>query len=232
MYNQFASSLDNELHSRSSNIEKPSYVTHLNGQRCFIACNQPESSVVFTGPGRSLWSETTFLRLSLRLFQHFAADHVVEKSVPKTQTSTPIETRHQAIKNVLLSPVPLSGSLDSGVEDMNGQVKMLCDVIKTLHGQIDKINSIMNKLVVRIEEMSKRDNCSESKQVKKKSGTSQTITINDSKVEELSIVPGPKSFSDAVASQKSEIKQQENINPNDENSKKSSTCTYVVGRAR
>ena len=55
LYSQFISSLEKELHSRSTNKEKPRYETHLNGQKCVIAGDQSESSIVVTGPASSLW---------------------------------------------------------------------------------------------------------------------------------------------------------------------------------
>lgn len=91
LYSQFISSLDKELHSRSPNKEKPIYTTHLRGKKCTLSCDRSESTIVVTGPGNGLWRETTFLRLSLKLFQTFAAENNEdENKLQNSQSSTPI----------------------------------------------------------------------------------------------------------------------------------------------
>ena len=157
LYSQFISSLEKELHSRSTNKERPRYETHLNGQKCVIAGDQSESSVVVTGPARSLWRETTFLRMSVRLFSYFAADNVEETSLSHgthALTSTPADQlRHQAHhSNILMSPIALPEPIQTmNCEEINKQLNILSGVTKTLQGQIDKINHIMNGLIHKVE---------------------------------------------------------------------------------
>lgn len=157
LYSQFISSLEKELHSRSASKEKPRYETHLNGQKCVIADDQSESSVVVTGPARSLWRETTFLRMSVRLFSYFAADNWEETSITHgthALMSTPADQlRHQAHhSNIFMSPIDLPEPIQTtNCEEINKQLNILSGVTKTLQGQIDKINHIMNGLIHKVE---------------------------------------------------------------------------------
>lgn len=228
LYNQFVSSLNKELHSRTANKDKPCYMTHLNGQKCILSCDQSESSVVVTGPGRSLWRESTFLRMSLKLFQNFAADNVEEKCKPKTQTSTPVEVRHLPHTNVLsMSPIPLSDSLQNvNSEDINRQLNVLCEVTKTLQGEINKINGIISQLIQRMDDIPepnfRKDNLNSNSERNSKQ-QSEVITLNETPVERLGISPGNKSYSKAAAAniEKHQKKAETKRKPKDVNSKKS-----------
>ena len=156
LYSQFIASLEKELHSKSPNKEKPRYETHINGQKCIISCDQSESSIAVTGPGRSLWRESTFLRMSLRLFNYFASDNMEEISnVHDRQglTSTPADQpRHKTQTNILMSPIPMFEPVQNvNYEELNKQVNTLSEVVKTLQGQINKIQEFMSELSKKVD---------------------------------------------------------------------------------
>ena len=156
LYSQFIVSLEKELHSKSPNKEKPRYETHLNGQKCIISCDQSESSIAVTGPGRSLWRETTFLRVSLRLFNYFASDNIEEISNEHDRqglTSTPADQlRHKTQTNILMSPIPMfEPTQNVNYEELNKQVNTLSEVVKTLQGQINKIQDFMSELSKKVD---------------------------------------------------------------------------------
>ena len=156
LYSQFIASLEKELHSKSPNKEKPRYETHINGQKCVISCDQSESSIAVTGPGRSLWRESTFLRMSLRLFNYFASDNMEEISnVHDRQglTSTPADQpRHKTQTNILMSPIPMFEPVQNvNYEELSKQVNTLSEVVKTLQGQINKIQDFMSELSKKVD---------------------------------------------------------------------------------
>ena len=70
-----------------------------------------QSSIAVTGPGRSLWRDSTFLRMSLRLFNYFATEHMEETSISherKGLTSKPADQlRHKSHTNISMSPIPM-----------------------------------------------------------------------------------------------------------------------------
>ena len=150
LYDYFISSLEKEMHSKTTNSEKPRYETHLNGLKCVISGDRSESTIAITGPGRSLWRTSTFLRMSKRLFKYYAAENMEEtSSIHETQglTSTPADQlRHKAQTNILLSPIPMEPMENQNYEDLSKQVNVLSEVVKTLQGQISKIQDFMSEL--------------------------------------------------------------------------------------
>ena len=156
LYSHFIASLEKELHSKSSNKEKPRYETHINGQKCIISCDQSESSIAVTGPGRSLWRETTFLRMSLRLFNYFASenkDEISNEHDRQKLTSTPADQlRHKTQTNILMSPIPMfEPTQNVNYEELSKQVTVLSEVVKTLQGQISKIQDFMSELCKKVD---------------------------------------------------------------------------------
>ena len=110
-----------------------------------------QSSIAVTGPGRSLWRDSTFLRKSLILFNCFATEHMEETSISherKGLTSTPADQlRHKSQTNISMSPIPMLQPIQNvNYEELNKQVNTLSDVVKTLQGQISKIQYFMSEL--------------------------------------------------------------------------------------
>ena len=110
-----------------------------------------QSSIAVTGPGRSLWRDSTFLRKSLILFNCFATEHMEETSISherKGLTSTPADQlRHKCQTNISMSPIPMLQPIQNvNYEELNKQVNKLYDVVKTLQGQISKIQDFMSEL--------------------------------------------------------------------------------------
>ena len=110
-----------------------------------------QSSIAVTGPGRSLWRDSTFLRKSLILFNCFATEHMEETSISherKGLTSTPADQlRHKSQTNISMSPIPMLQPIQNvNYEELNKQVNTLSDVVKTLQGQISKIQDFMSEL--------------------------------------------------------------------------------------
>ena len=68
-------------------------------------------------------------------------------------TSTPADQlRHQAHTNILMSLIALPEPIQTmNCEEINKQLSMLSEVTKSLQGQIDKINGIMNGLIHKVE---------------------------------------------------------------------------------
>ena len=201
--------------------------------------DQSESSVVVTGPARSLWRETTFLRMSVRLFSYFAADmHNVEEmsisSETQKLTSTPAhQLRHQAHTNILMSPIALPEPIQTmNCEEINKQLSMLSEVTKSLQGQIDKINGIMNGLIHKVENIRQ---CKDSK--KNSDQEASVIILSPNENTEVgsetlcklfderqpAIIPGTLSYSAATATnnEKSQNKAEAEKQPSMKGSKKS-----------
>ena len=114
-----------------------------------------QSSIAVTGPGRSLWRDSTFLRKSLILFNCFATEHMEETSISherKGLTSTPADQlRHKSQANISMSPIPMLQPIQNvNYEELNKQVNTLSDVVKTLQGQISKIQDFMSELSKRL----------------------------------------------------------------------------------
>ena len=110
-----------------------------------------QSSIAVTGPGRSLWRDSTFLRKSLILFNCFATEHMEETNISherKGLTSTPADQlRHKSQTNISMSPIPMLQPIQNvNYEELNKQVNTLSDVVKTLQGQISKIQDFMSEL--------------------------------------------------------------------------------------
>ena len=110
-----------------------------------------QSSNAVTGPGRSLWRDSTFLRMSLRLFNYFATEHMEETSIlheRKGLASTSADQlRHKSHTNISMSPIPMRETIQNVTyEELNKQVNTLSDVVKTLQGQISKIQDFMSEL--------------------------------------------------------------------------------------
>ena len=110
-----------------------------------------QSSIAVTGPVRSLWRDSTFLRMSLILFNYFATEHMEETSISherKGLTSTPADQpRHKSHTNISMSPIPMLEPIQNvNYEELNKQVNTLSDVVKTLQGQISKIQDFMSEL--------------------------------------------------------------------------------------
>ena len=110
-----------------------------------------QSSIAVTGPGRSLWRDSTFLRKSLILFNCFATEHMEETSISherKGLTSTPADQlRHKSQTNISMSPIPMLQPIQNvNYEELNKQVNTLSDVVKTLQGQISKIQDFRSEL--------------------------------------------------------------------------------------
>ena len=124
---------------------------------CIITCKKSESSIVVTGPGNSIWRETTFIRLSIRFFQVFASENETQKTA-KIRSSTPVESRHQPHKSLPLSPIDFGKSMSNRCElllsqptmaDINKQLNELRDITKNLQGQVSKINEVMCQLILK-----------------------------------------------------------------------------------
>ena len=203
--------MEKELHSKSPNKEKPRYETHLNGQKCIISCDQSESCIVVTGSGRSLWRESTFLRMSLRLFNYFAADNIGEISIAhgtQSLTSTPADQlRHQTHTNILMSPIPLSEPIENvNCEELNTQLNMLSEVVKTLQGQINKIHDVMSELVKKVDNIEQRKDSTKTSEQEEsvivlpentEVGAETLRTVFNEK--EPPVFPGTSSYSAAAA---------------------------------
>ena len=138
LYSKFVNSLDKEVHSGSQNKDNPIYQTHLQGKKCILTCKKSESSIFVTGPGKSFWRETTFLTLSIGLFQTFASENEAGKQF-QCHSSTPAEPRHQHHNILLLSPIDFGKSVSScepqssqpTLNDINRQLNFLCEMTKT-----------------------------------------------------------------------------------------------------
>ena len=215
LYSQFISSLNKELHSRSPNKEKPIYNTHLRGKKCTLSCDKSESTIVITGPGNSLWRETTFLRLSLKLFQTFAAENKEdENKLHHSQSSTPVESRHRPCNILPLSPIDPSESMAKSNQptmlDVNRQLNVLCQITKSLQGQINKINDTISQLLQKANDPKKLGsvqehlavNCALSESKENNKQQSEIISLNESSLEEQAITPGTKSYSEVVITDK------------------------------
>ena len=205
LYNQFVNSLDKELHSRSPNKDSPIYQTHLQGKKCVITCKKSDSSIVVTGPGNSIWRETTFIRLSLRLFKIFASENEAQQP-DKIHSSTPVESRHQPHKMLPLSPIDFGKSLSHceiqssqpTMTDINRQLNNLCEITKNLQGQINKINEVMCQLIQKAEDVQKAETIKDHLSVESSMDNhSNPITINED-VNDSKIVPGNMSYSQAL----------------------------------
>ena len=110
-----------------------------------------QSSIAVTGPGRSLWRDSTFLRMSLILFNYFATEHMEETSISherKGLTSTPADQlRHKSHTNISIYPIPMLEPIQNlNYEELNKQVNTISDVVKILQGQISKIPDFMSEL--------------------------------------------------------------------------------------
>ena len=111
-----------------------------------------QSSIAVTGPRRSLWRDSTFLRISLRLFNYFATEHMEETSISherKGLASTPADQlrRHKSHTNISMSPIPMLEPIQNvNYEELNKQVNTLSDVVKTLQEQVSKIPDFMSEL--------------------------------------------------------------------------------------
>ena len=110
-----------------------------------------QSSIAVTGPRRSLWRDSTFLRISLRLFNYFATEHMKDTSISherKGLTSTPADQlRHKSHTNISMSPIPMLEPIQNvNYEELNKQVNTLSDVVKTLQEQVSKIPDFMSEL--------------------------------------------------------------------------------------
>ena len=236
LYSQFIASLEKELHSKSPNKQKPRYETHLNGQKCIISCDQSESSIAVTGPGRCLWRESTFLRMSLRLFSYFAAENLEENSVVYEReglTSTPADQqRHKTHTNILMSPIPMSEPIQNmNYEELNKQVNTLSEVVKTLQGQMNKIQDFMSQLSKNV------DNQKQCSDTTKASEQEESVILlpgtevgaktlqNLFKENEPPVSPGTSSYSAATASniekRRNNVVNQQQTNPNRNRSKNS-----------
>ena len=219
LYSQFIASMEKELHSKSQNKEKPRFETHLNGQKCIISCDQSESCIVVTGPGRSIWRESSFLRMSLRLFNYFAADNIVESSITygtQSLTSTPADQlRHQTHTNILMSPIPLSEPIQNiNCEELNKQLNMLTEVVKTLQGQINRIQDFMGELSQKVNNIQQcKDSIKSSEPEESVIVLPETAEISAETMRNLfnekepPIFPGTFSYSTAAATN---IKNQQN----------------------
>ena len=155
LYTQFVASLEKELHSKSPNKSKPRYKTHLNGQKVSDLVTS-QSSISVTGPGRSLWRDSTFLRMSLRLFNCFATEHMEETSISferKGLASTPADQlRHKSHTNIAMSPIPMLEPIQNvNYKELNKQVNTLSDVVKTLQEQVSKIPDFMSELSKKVD---------------------------------------------------------------------------------
>ena len=206
LYSQFVDSLDKELHSRSPNKESPVYQTHLQGKRCIITCKKSESSIVVTGPGNSIWRETTFIRLSIRLFKIFASENETQKTA-KIHSSTPVESRHQPHKSLPLSPIDFGKSMSNSCElllsqptmaDINKQLNELRDITKNLQGQVSKINEVMCQLIQKAESVQKSESVQDHLSIDSSiDNQSKPITIDDD-VNNPKTVPGNLTYSQAL----------------------------------
>ena len=236
LYSQFIASLEKELHSKSPNKQKPRYETHLNGQKCIISCDQSESSIAVTGPGRCLWRESTFLQMSLRLFSYFAAENLEENSVVHEReglTSTPADQwRHKTHTNILMSPIPMSEPIQNmNYEELNKQVNTLSEVVKTLQGQMNKIQDFMSQLSKNV------DNQKQCSDTTKASEQEESVILlpgtevgaktlqNLFKENEPPVFPGTSSYSAATASniekRRNNVVNQQQTNTNRNRSKNS-----------
>ena len=66
----------------------------------------------------------------------------------KGLTSTPADQlRHKSHTNISMSPIPMLQPIQNvNYEELNKQVNTLSDVVKTLQGQISKIQDFMSEL--------------------------------------------------------------------------------------
>lgn len=114
--------------------------------------------------------------------------------------------------------------------DINRQLNVLCEVTKTLQGQINKINDIMGQLIQRVDDIqqpnSRKENFNSDSEKNTKQ-QSEIITVNETAEEQPVILPGTMSYSEAAASDKerhqngTETKRQEKAQTQAVSSKKS-----------
>lgn len=205
LYSKFVNSLDKELHSRTQNKDNPIYQTHLQGKKCILTCKKSESSILVTGPGKSIWRETTFLRLSIGLFQTFASENEAGKQF-QCHSSTPAEPRHQHHNILPLSPIDFGKSASScepqssqpTLNDINRQLNFLCEMTKNLQGQIHKINEVMCQLIQKADYVHKNKTVQEHVILEPcVDNHSEVVTINDT-MSESKTVPGTSTYSEVL----------------------------------
>lgn len=213
LYSQFVSGLDKELHSKSLSKDNPVYQTHLRGKKCVITCKKSDSSVLVTGPGNSIWRETTFLRLSLRLFKTFAAENEAEQPF-QYQNSTPVEPRHLPHKTLPVSPIDFAKSIceneqDSNhqpsVTDINRKLNVLWDITRNLQEQINKINEIMSQLIQNAEAVQKTEKAQNHVTIdSSEDHRSKSVEINSIDRTCVSkVTPGTRTYSEVLSDNKS-----------------------------
>ena len=211
LFSKFVTNLRKEFADHKS-----TYITHVHGQKCFINIHKEEKGLSITGPGCRIWRETTFLRLATNLYRQYETDtnkHIEETrqqtASVSSQSSTPNINRSQLNPETPWSPVmsenPSSRKLESISEmqsDIKGQVSSLMEMIISLQEQVDLLSSkLENKGVV--SDQDNHSNKSESNSSNDQSVIIQSVSENATAEpqhvnDELSIVPGQKSYSWAV----------------------------------
>ena len=151
-----------------------------------------------TGPANSIWRETTFIRLSIRLFKVIASENETQKTT-KIQSFTPVESRHQQHKSLPLSPIDFGKSMSNSCElllsqptmaDRNKQLNALPDITKNLQGQVCKVNEVICQLIQKAESVQNSESVQDHLSIDSSiDNQSKPITIN-ADVNNPKTVPG------------------------------------------
>lgn len=155
LYNKFISAIDKELTPRRINNDgKACYTTHLKGKWCVLTSDDKDSTISATGPGRDMWRETHFTRLSIRLYQQYATEVEQDNhSAHKSQASTPAMDRLFLSPTPPLSPVatqaPQNGTQleQPSKSEIITQITELKQSSKTMQEQLHNINVKLDSLL-------------------------------------------------------------------------------------
>ena len=210
LYMKFLDSLNKELHPKPITDTRSTYQTHIRGKWCTLTTDNNVASISAKGPGQTLWRQTVFLRLAIRLYQQYANETDQEiNSSQVSQTSTPSSVG-QIRTSPPVSPVPFQSNIQQVPlpAELTEQITELKQISKLLQEQLNSVNTKLDILV------QKSLDTSHFPSVNEISDTTldeqpQYVTINATTESQPSLHPGPSSYSDVVSNNPPKEKEQQ-----------------------
>ena len=239
LFTRFVSSLRKEFAEHKS-----TYITHVQGHKCFINIHKNENGLAVTGPGCRIWRETTFLRLATSLYRQYETDtnkHIEETrrqtASAASQSSTPNSSRNRLDSETPWSPVLAEKvsarkleSISEMQSDIKSQVSSLMELIISLQEQVNLLTAkLENNGVTSDQEnySNQNENSASNDQSVIIESVSENTTPRERPVnEEQSIVPGRNSYSGAV--QKTMERQNKTKTQSEQNHQRSNEQAAVL----
>ena len=193
LFSNFMSSMDKELHPQQISETRANYNTHIRGKWCTITSDSSFGTLTLNGPGRALWRETVFIRLTIRLYQQYKSETDTDLNSSIFAQTSPVLTGVHSASLPFMSPV-----LPPAASDNILQPQLITSISHEVH-ELKKISQFLKDQVCAID--NKIDILLKKEEERSLSISSQTSFVTRSEVsEDTRLSPGSKSYSEILQS--------------------------------